>query len=85
MREFTHKPVQVKGLQVARPYVNVTRGFPFSRPITSGGGDLSYYLVTDKPGGTVQRAYPGDWIVKYEDKVLVLTDEQHQRNYEEIP
>ncbi len=72
----------VTAVQVTRPYRAFKKAFPRHHEFKSVTGRLSHFYVSDTIGRS--QAYPGDWVVKFEDgSVEIFTDEEFTRRYKE--
>lgn len=82
MKTYVHNPTEVEAIQVARPWKSVQDSIPFAHQVKEGSGALAFFTISVPGNLEVQRAYAGDWIVKYPTGCYsVLTNEQFQRYY----
>lgn len=79
---YVHNPTPALAIQVVKPWVRLQQALPYSHQVKAASGALRC-IILQKPGEVeVQRAYPGDWIVKLEDgRTVVLHDEVFQQEY----
>ncbi|OHU64014.1 hypothetical protein [Mycobacteroides chelonae] len=82
MKTYTHNPTEVEAIQVSRPWKGVQDAVPFAHQVKAGSGAFAFFKLSMPGSLEVQRAYEGDWIVKYPTGCYTrLTDEQFQRYY----
>lgn len=72
--EGKRKAEVVQAIRVERPYRSVMLAFPRAHLRNKQSGKLDYIRLVDAEEGR-NRAYAGDWVVKYPDgKVEVVPD-----------